>query len=266
MIMIKRLLVVAVVLLLSACASLQEELKSYVKSPEVTYKSISVGKLAMELIELTPTFNIANPNGFSIPVNTLTYEFYLNNNKMLSGETQEMGTLPANGNKDVTLSIDLSQETLIALQQLLFKDKKLNYQVKGDVNAMGLTIPFEKSATLYVPEVKIRDLKVTNASFAQLDIMLNIDIENKNDLNLPLENISYSASSKEHVLFEGLLKSQEIAPGTNNIQLPITIKPTELFASLFTMLLSPELPLRFEVKSPLFNNSYEHTLNMSSLF
>ncbi len=37
---------------------------------------------------------------------------------------------------------------------------------------MGLAIPFEQSATLYAPEISIRDIKVVNASFSQLDIFV----------------------------------------------------------------------------------------------
>jgi LEA14-like dessication related protein len=264
--MIKKLLVVTILVMISACSTLQNELKNYVKQPEVTYKSISVGKVSMDVIELNPTFNIANKNEFPIPIDVVTYELSLNNKKMLAGETKEIGTLPANNAKDVTLALDLTQETLTSLQQLLFKDKKLDYQVKGSVKAMGLAIPFEKSATLYVPEIKISDVQVINASFSQLDILLSVDVDNQNAFSLPLETLNYSVSSGGKALFKGDIKNHKIAQGKNNIQLPLSIKPNDLFTSVFGLLLSPELPLHFEINSPLFSTSYDQSLNLSSFF
>lgn len=264
--MIKKLLVVACMVVISACATLQKELSNYVTEPEVSYQSISVGKMSMDAIELIPTFNVANKNDFSLPINAITYELSLNNKKMLTGESDEIGTLPANADTDVSLSLDLTKETLTSLQQLLFKDKKLDYQIKGGVKAMGITIPFEKSATLYVPEIKIHDLKVNSATFDALDIVLSIDIDNKNEFSLPLEDVGYSVSSQGKMLFKGALQKQKIAQGKNTIQLPLSIKPNDLFSNVFSLLLDPEVPLKFEITTPIFSKSYEQSLNLGTFF
>ncbi|GLS89504.1 hypothetical protein GCM10007916_05710 [Psychromonas marina] len=264
--MIKKLLVVTMVVIISACSTLQKELSNYVKEPEVTYKSIAVGKMSMEAIELIPTFNVVNKNDFSLPISAITYELSLNNKKMLMGESDDIGTLSANAEQDVSLSLDLTKETIVSLQQLLFKDKKLDYQIKGGVKAMGFTIPFEKSATLYVPDVTINDLQVNSATFNELDIVLSIDIDNKNEFSLPLEDVSYSVSSQGKKLFQGGLESQKIAQGKNTIQLPLTIKPSDLFNNVFSLLLSPELPLKFEVTTPMFTKTYDQSINLGSFF
>ena len=264
--MFKKLTFVAAVSVLTACTSLQEGIKDYVQQPEVNYKSISIGEVSMDRIELNPTFNIVNNNGFSLPINSVSYELSLNDSKMLEGETDAIGTLAANSNKDVPLSLALTQETLTSLQQLLFKENKLDYQVKGSVSALGLSIPFEKSATLYVPTVSIADLEVVNASFSQLDIVLSLAVDNKNEFSLPLDDVNYSVSSKGNELFTGALNSQKITEGTSNIQLPLTIKPSDMFNNVFSLLMNPELPLHFEITSPLFTKSYDQTVNLTSFF
>lgn len=264
--MFKKLSTVAVILMLSACASLQEGISSLVQTPEVSYQSIAIGEASMDLIELQPTFNVANKNDFPIPVDSVSYQLSLNNKKMLEGETKEVGTLPVNGNKDVTLGIDLTKETLSSMQQLLFKEKKIDYLIKGDVSAMGLSVPFEKSATLYVPDVTISDVKVVEASFDNLELLLSVDIENKNEFSLPLDDVSYAVSSKGKSLFTGALNNKKIAQGSNNVQIPVSIQPKDMFSSVFALLLSPELPLHIEITTPLFNKSYDHSLNLSTFF
>jgi LEA14-like dessication related protein len=260
--MIKNILLVAAVTALAACSSLS----SLVKEPEVSYRSISVGEVSMQRIELNPTFNIANTNAFALPINSITYELSLNQQKMLAGETDDIGTLPANANKDVSLSLALTKETLTSLQQLLFKEKKLDYQVKGSVNALGLAIPFEKSATLYVPTVSIADLKIANATFSQLDIILSLEVDNQNDFSLPLDNLNYAVSTKGNALFKGELNSQKVTEGKSTIQLPLSIKPSDMFANVFALLMSPEVPLHFEITSPLFTKSFDQSVNLKSFF
>jgi len=266
LIMIKKILVGALVLTTTACTTLQHELKNYLNKPVVNYKSITVGQLAIDSIELNPTFNVLNKNAFPIPINAATYELFLNNDKVLDGTTNSIGTLPANQNKDVTLSLNLTEETLISLQHILLRDKKIDYQVKGNVNIMGLPILFEKSDTLYVPELEVVDMQVVSANFTQLDIMLKLEINNINNFNLPLENIHYSVSSNRNILFNGDIKDQDIAKGSNIIELPLSIKPNTLFTNIFALINNPVLPLHFEINTPLFNKSYDHALNLSSFF
>ena len=50
--MIKKLLVGALVLTTTACTTLQHEFKNYLNKPVVNYKSISVGKLAIDAYDV----------------------------------------------------------------------------------------------------------------------------------------------------------------------------------------------------------------------
>lgn len=264
--MCKKLLSVALVVILSACSTLQKELNHYIQKPTVSYKSMAVGDISMQEIKLSPTFSVANKNNFALAINSVSYELFLNNKKMLAGESAEIGALPAQAEKDITLSVVLNQETMASLQQLLFKHKKLDYKIQGKVATMGLTIPFESAATLYVPEIKVADLTVERATFTQLNITLIVEIENQNRFTLPLNDIHYSLSSQGKRLFQGELQNQKIVQGKNNLQLPLTIRPNELFNNLFALLLNPELPLTFTIESPLFSKSYQKSLNLTSFF
>jgi LEA14-like dessication related protein len=264
--MIKKILSIALLMMVTSCTTLQQEFKHYINKPVVSYKSFSVGKVAMNSIELNPTFNIMNKNSFAIPVNEVTYSLTLNNKQMLTGKSEKIGTLSANDSKDITLSIALTKETLLSLQHLLFKDRKVNYQVKGHVDVMGLAIPFEQSATIFIPEITNIDLKVIKANFKQLDIELDIAVNNQNNFLLPLENITYSVSSHNNILFNGEIQNQKIAKGENTITLPLTIKPNTLFSNIFALLNSPILPIHVEINTPLFHKSYDHNLNLATFF
>jgi len=264
--MIKKLFIGVVMLTTTGCTTLQQELKHYLNKPSVNYKSISVGKIAIDAVELNPTFNVMNNNAFPIPINTASYTLSLNNKQVLTGVTNNIGTLPANQNKDFTLPITLTKDTLLSLQHILLKNKQLDYEVEGYVDVMGLTIPFEQSNTLFVPELDVIDMKVLNANFTQLDILLKLRVSNPNAFNLPLDDIHYTVSSNRNILFSGDINDQNIKAGNNTIELPLSIKPNKLFNNIFALLNSPVLPLHFEINTPLFNQSYDHSLDLSTYF
>ena len=264
--MIRKLLVSVLILTTTACTTFQHQFKNYLNKPEVSYKSVSIKKLAIDAIEFNSTFNIINKNAFSIPINEANYDLFLNNNKVLSSTTDFLGTLPANQDKNITFPLSLTQGTLISLQHILLRDKQINYRIKGNVNALGLSIPFEQSNTLYAPHLSILDMEVIRANFTQLDIILKLKVTNSNNFDLPLENIHYSVSSNHNILFSDDIKNKNILKGNNIIQLPLSIKPNRLFPNLFALLNNPILPLHIEINTLLFNQSYDHTLNLSSFF
>jgi LEA14-like dessication related protein len=66
--MIKKVMLLVLAITVSACSTLQNLMKENIKEPEITYKSMSIGQLTRDNIELKPTFSIANNNGFTIPI------------------------------------------------------------------------------------------------------------------------------------------------------------------------------------------------------
>jgi len=263
--MIKQIMTVLLAISLTACAALEGLMKDNIKEPEVTYKDISIGELSSEKIQLKPTFDIANKNAFTIPVDNIKYELVFNDKTMLNGETDKVGDLPANKSKEVTLALDLTKDTLLSIKEVLFKDGKIDYVVKGEVAVMGFTFPFEHAATIFKPSAKLGKLEVKKSSFKQIDMVVNVAVNNQNNFALPLDMLSYGVSSGKNKLFSGSLKDQVIKHGDNNIQIPVTVKPNELFSSVFALLKNPELPLDFNFSSGVFDSSMSQNLDLSKL-
>jgi LEA14-like dessication related protein len=264
--MLKKIILLVLAITVSACSTLQSLMKESIEEPEITYKSVSVGQLTRDKIELKPTFSITNNNGFTIPIDTLKYEFSFNQKTMIKGETNKVGDLPANQSTDVTLAIDLTKDILAAIKDVLFKEGKIDYIIKGEVEVLGFNFPFEKASTLFKPTVSLGKLTIKKADFKQVDIVVNLTVGNQNDFTLPLDLLSYSVSSGANQLVAGSLKNQSIKQGTNLLQIPLSINPSRLFSSIFSLLQNPKLPLSFNVSSGAFEHSLQQTLNLESLF
>lgn len=255
----------ALISVLSACSELQSMVEDNVEKPEVSYQSLSIGDISRDGIELKPTFSISNGNAFSVPVDSLNYELSFNQKRMLTGSTDAIGKIPAKGAKDVTLSVPLNKEVFDAFAELLTNNKKLDYVIKGEASILGFKLPFEKAATFYRPSISIGDFSVNKSSFKEVQLNLTLDIDNPNDFTLPLSSISYAASSGKKALFSGELTATQLKQGKNQLQLPVTLRPGDLFSSLFSMLKDPNLPLSFNVDSPLQKTSKTINLNFKDL-
>lgn len=264
--MLKKIMLLVLAITVSACSTLQNLMKENIKEPEITYKNLSIGQLTRDKIELKPTFSIANKNGFTLPIDTLKYELSFNQKTMIKGETDKVGDLPANQSTDVTLGIDLTKDTLAAIKDVLFKEGKIDYIIKGEVEVLGFNFPFEKASTLFKPTVSLGKLTIKKADFKQVDIVVNLTVGNQNDFTLPLDLLSYSVSSGANKLVAGSLKDQSIKQGTNLLQIPLSINPSRLFSSIFSLLQNPKLPLSFNFSSGAFEHSLQQTLNLESLF
>lgn len=263
--MFKKIMLLVLVISVSACSTLKNLMKDNIKKPEITYAYVSIGELTRDKIELKTTFSIANKNSFTIPIDNISYEFSVNQKTMVNGETDRVGDLPANESKDVTLGIDLTQDTLASIKDVLFKEEKIEYVIKGEVEVMGFTFPFEKASTIFKPAVSLEKLEIQKASFKKIDMVINLKVNNKNDFSLPLDMLSYSVSSGDNQLVAGNLKDQTIKQGTNQIQIPLSINPSQLFSSVYSLLKNPELPLSFDFSSGVFSGSVQKTLNLESL-
>jgi len=257
--------VLTMTMLLNACAGMSQ-LSDIVKKPTVSYQSITLGNVSSDSIELRPTFSLLNSNSYAIPVDTVDYTLSLNGKQVSSGVTQSIGTLNPNTPKDITLGIDVAGEVLKTLQQSLFTTKELNYKVAGSVKVMGVSLPFEHAATIFVPEVTVSDVVVTNANMSELTVRVKLAIDNRNDFLLPLDNINYTVATNGRDLVSGTLTNQQIKQGNNVLEVPLTIATSKLVTSLFSVMKNPNIPLQIKVQSPLFNVDETQIINLRSLF
>lgn len=91
-------------LLLTACATTAESL---VKSPTVTLRSVQVVGLGFNGQTFLLSFDISNPNPFPLPVRSVSYGVRLDGQRFASGETPSDFSVPASGNGQFAISVDL---------------------------------------------------------------------------------------------------------------------------------------------------------------
>ena len=124
---------------LTACASLPEGL---VTAPRVQLSNVQIVGLGFTSQTFLLSFDVANPNPFSLPVRSVSYGVKLDGQRFASGETQSEFTVPADGSAEFAISVDLN--LLQSAPQLLaiVRDgarRELPYELEGQ---FGVDIPF----------------------------------------------------------------------------------------------------------------------------
>ena len=136
--------VVAVVSGLAGCASIPENL---VKQPEVRLRDVELQGFGFNAQTFLLTFDISNPNAFSLPVNYVSYGLKLDGQPFASGETPGNVSVPASGSTQFAISVELDLlETAPRLLSIVREGvrREIPWELDGE---LGLDIPLAPPVT-----------------------------------------------------------------------------------------------------------------------
>ena len=116
---------------LGACAPLPQ---SAFESPQVRLSGVECTGLGFNAQTFVLSFDVTNPNSFDLPVTAVAYGLHLEGRRFASGETSGQFTVPAHGNREYAISVDL--DLLSTSPQLLaaIRDgvrNSVRYELKG---------------------------------------------------------------------------------------------------------------------------------------
>jgi LEA14-like dessication related protein len=154
-------LLLLVSFVLSACAAMEVA----IDPPVVSLRNVEVTEVDFSKQTFVLSFDVTNPNSFSLPINHVSYGVKLDKQRFASGETVASFTVPANSDSEFAISVDL--DLFRTAPQLLytFRDgasRDLPYELSGE---FGIDIPFVSSVPFeYSGEIRLRSLFVTRAT------------------------------------------------------------------------------------------------------
>jgi len=122
---------VALAIALTGCATTMQNL---VKSPEVKLSNVQVVGLGLKSQTFLLSFDVRNPNAFSLPVRSVSYGVKLDGQRFASGETPSEFSVPASGDTQFAISVDLNllqtaPQLLSIVRQSVLRD--VSYELEG---------------------------------------------------------------------------------------------------------------------------------------
>ena len=123
--------------MLCACASTG----SPMSAPGVSLRNVQMTGAELSRQTFLLSFDVTNPNPFPLPISTVSYGVQLDNHRFASGRTQGGFTVPASGDGQFAISVELN--LLKTAPQLLYvvRDgvkRDIAYELKGQ---LGVDIP-----------------------------------------------------------------------------------------------------------------------------
>lgn len=123
---------------LAGCATTFENL---VESPTVKLSDVQVVGLGFDSQTFLLSFDVNNPNPFSLPVKSVSYGVKLDGHRFASGETASEFSVPANGDGKFAISVDLNLlQTAPQLLSIVRQSARSDvaYELEGK---LGVDIP-----------------------------------------------------------------------------------------------------------------------------
>ncbi|MDJ0904618.1 MAG: LEA type 2 family protein [Woeseiaceae bacterium] len=146
---------------LAGCASTGD----LVTAPSVDLKNVEATELGFSGQTFLLAFDVRNPNPFPLPVSTVSYGVELDGYRFATGSTAAGFTVPASGQAQFAISVEL--DLLKTAPPLLYivkdsRERDVPYELKGE---FGLDIPmtgpvhFQNSGAVRLDEISRQAFK-----------------------------------------------------------------------------------------------------------
>ena len=238
---------VAVLLLssLSGCETAKQLWESADK-PTAAIKGVKLTDLSLDGLTLAFDVEVGNPYAAPLPVAGLDLALSSRGAGFLQAQSADQGTIPAKGSRvlPMTAKVGFSslQSALSGVRPGAVVPYTADLGVSVDAPALGrLRLPLKKDGEIPVPaipDVSVRDVKWSTLSLSEATATVSLDIGNTNQFPIDLSSLDYALSlGGMKVAATKLSSATNFAPGAKRtLELPITLKPSDLGLAAFNML------------------------------
>ena len=238
-------LLVALLIAFSGCASVKEAFDGMDK-PTARVVGVNLAGLDAQSVTLDFDVEVLNPYSVALPVLGLDYQLASAGSQFLSGESNQGGSIPANGRKVLPVSAKVSFLETLNLVQGLRPGAVVPYDadlgIRVDAPAIGpMRLPVSRQGEFpipTVPKVSINDFKWESLGLSGATALVDLQILNTNDFPIDLSKLAYALSLGDTPIVESsMAQKTSFAKGAaRSLPLKFSFKPSSLGLAAFRML------------------------------
>jgi len=124
----RKLFAFTAVLTLTACASLA---KAAFQSPVVEVRDVKVRNIGLQSATLDVHLDIRNPNEYRIDAEKVSYTFFIDSTRIVSGEVTQRLTLEEKGAIPLTVPVTFDFQAVQTAMRYYLAHGALDYRVEG---------------------------------------------------------------------------------------------------------------------------------------
>jgi LEA14-like dessication related protein len=251
---IRKLLILALVVMLAGCAEVSKMAGEVLKDapkPTVDLKDGRIVDLSADALTLELDVDVKNPYVVPLPLSRAEYGLSFaagdDAKQALSGEIMEPGIIPARGTKQVSLPIKVRFQDLLSSAKGIKPGAVVPYRadIKLLADAPGSSTPLEfplsHKGELPVPApptIDVENLEWKELSLRNAEGVLKLKVGNPNQFDVLLSNMDWKldlngSSIADGAISEPLKLAQD---GKADLELPFSVSALDLGLSAFRML------------------------------
>jgi LEA14-like dessication related protein len=234
--------------LLSTC----ESLSSALREPVLSLNSVDVAGIDFNGVDLVARVNVENPNGFSIPLPRIDWEFFLNDNSFVSGNIKEDTVIKARKSTVVDVPLSLSYTNVFAAVQSVRNLTEAPYRI---VLQAAFPIPliqekvftFEHSGNLpllQTPKISAPSFEIAKADFEGIGVLCKFNVDNPNVFPIPFPKVDWDYSVNKTSFIKSSLAETKVLPAkaSTPVDIRVDISYLQLFAAIQSLAAGSEVP------------------------
>ena len=232
----------------TGCKSIQNVAKS--KIPVAKASDLRITGADFSSLDLEVDLEIENPNSFAVTLSGLAYDLVINQRSILQGDQEKALRIDAAQRSTLSIPMSLSLQNLLSEFPEILRQDTFDYQLDtrtqfslplfGDIG-----VPLTKTGSLpVIRPPKIKDVSLTkraiNLTGADLD--LEVALENPNNFDLALKELTYTFGSKQQNWASGTTKEAlALTPNKEgSIHIPLQLSFLSLGKTVFQLLTGDE--------------------------
>lgn len=126
---------------LLGCASKLQNLRE----PKVELQNVKVKELGFDTAKLLFNFTVQNPNPVEVAVDEIQYNLKLNGKDFTKGTLSENLKVGPESSVVIPLPVNFKYQDFAGNLSEFIKNRKMDYQVDGDIRLGLISIPYKKS-------------------------------------------------------------------------------------------------------------------------
>jgi len=239
---------------LHGCAELEKHADTI--RPTVQIIGTRLANINFDQADIIFDLAIENRNPIAINLAGLDYDFKVENQSLISGESTQVINLKASATSPLQLPVTLKFDELKKLPDEIWKQDNVAYDLNTTVYVMlpvigKYAVPASKKGELPVPRVpniQLKDIKLNNLSFTAAELIAQVEVNNPNNFSLDIKNFNYQLNINQKNWGQGNLTQAGTIPGKGKgvINIPLQLDLMSMGSTMFSMLQSHS-PLEYQL-------------------
>ncbi len=240
----KKLILFALLITVTGCGLFQS--LSSMTAPTVTFKDFRVDGFTFEGMDFLFDFEVMNPNRVEIKAESYRYEFFINDESLISGNRVEQVELKPRDSRTIQVPVAMNFQQLYRAGQSVVNSDSIRYQleteVEFDLPVMGSRrVPVKAEGYLPVvriPQISFEGFDIKSFSLNGAEFEARLRVVNPNSFGFRFMNVGYKLEVNNNEWVDSTF-DDAIRIGANSdaeVRIPVRLSGASLGSAVLQIL------------------------------